>query len=102
MLRFVTEINDLVLLKYQTLFRQPTFEECKEIMLERIERPCHLAGPFLIVAPALLRRPDYRRAAAFLLQISCSERVEHFLDLLCAPDNHLVDEGVLGDINAMD
>src|SRR4030042_2274325 len=70
-------------------------------MLERIERPCRLAGPFLIVAPALLRRPDYWRATAFLLQISCSERVEHFFDLFCAPDNHLVDEGVLGDITAM-
>ena len=37
MLRFVKEINDLVLLKYQLLFRQPTFEECKTILLDRIE-----------------------------------------------------------------
>lgn len=37
MLRFCNEINDLVLLKYQILFRQPTFKECKEILLERID-----------------------------------------------------------------
>lgn len=36
MLRFMKEVNDLVLLKYQVLFRQPTFEECKEIINERI------------------------------------------------------------------
>lgn len=37
MLKFMCELNDLVLLKYQVLFRQPTFEECKEIILEKIE-----------------------------------------------------------------
>lgn len=37
MLRFITELNDLILLKYEILFRQATFEECKEILLERIE-----------------------------------------------------------------
>ena len=36
MLKFVREINDLVLLKYQVLFREPTFEECKEIILEKL------------------------------------------------------------------
>ena len=37
MLRFMSELNDLVLLKYQNLFRHLTFEECKEVILERIE-----------------------------------------------------------------
>ena len=37
MLKFVREINDLILLKYQILFSEPTFEECKEIILEKIE-----------------------------------------------------------------
>ena len=36
MLRFVCELNDLVLLKYQILFYQLDFEECKEIIKERI------------------------------------------------------------------
>src|SRR3990167_7486876 len=34
---FNIEINDLILLKYEIIFRQPTFEECKSILLERIE-----------------------------------------------------------------
>ena len=34
---FMTELNDLILLKYEVLFRQPTFEECKKIILERVE-----------------------------------------------------------------
>lgn len=37
MLRFVTELNDLILLQYEIIFRQATFEECKQILLERIE-----------------------------------------------------------------
>ena len=37
MLRFCNELNDLVLLKYEKLFRQPSFEECKEILLARID-----------------------------------------------------------------
>jgi len=37
MLRFMNELNDLILLKYQLLFRQLTFEECKEIIIERID-----------------------------------------------------------------
>jgi len=37
MLKFVKELNDLVLLKYQTLFKQTNFEECKEIILNRID-----------------------------------------------------------------
>jgi hypothetical protein len=32
MYHFTTEMNDLVLLKYQKLFRETTFEECKQIM----------------------------------------------------------------------
>lgn len=37
MYRFVTELNDLVLLKYQVLFKQSSFEDCKKILMERIE-----------------------------------------------------------------
>lgn len=37
MLKFVREVNDLVLLKYQKLFREPTFKECKEIIMEKME-----------------------------------------------------------------
>jgi len=36
MLTFMKETNDLVLLKYQNLFRIPTFEECKEIIEEKV------------------------------------------------------------------
>lgn len=42
MLRFLTELNDLFLLKYQILFCQPTFEECKEIFGERIREQVNL------------------------------------------------------------
>lgn len=34
---FMTEINDFVLLKYEHLFREPTFEECKKIILDKVE-----------------------------------------------------------------
>lgn len=37
MLKFIKELNDLILLKYQVLFRNPTFEECKEILMEKLE-----------------------------------------------------------------
>jgi hypothetical protein len=37
MYKFVIELNDLVLLKYEKLFREITFEECKQIILTRIE-----------------------------------------------------------------
>ena len=37
MLKFVKELNDLILLKYQVIFRTSSFEECKQIILERIE-----------------------------------------------------------------
>jgi len=33
---FTTELNDLVLLKYQLLFREPTFEECKDVIQQRL------------------------------------------------------------------
>ena len=36
MYRFVTELNDLVLLKYEVLFKQSSFEECKKILMNRI------------------------------------------------------------------
>lgn len=42
MLRFCVELNDLVLLKYQNLFREPTFEECKTILKERMEEKKNL------------------------------------------------------------
>jgi len=37
MYRFMLELNDLVLLKYELLFRQATFEECRDIILERMD-----------------------------------------------------------------
>lgn len=37
MMKFLLELNDLVLLKYEFLFREPTFEECKEILMARIQ-----------------------------------------------------------------
>ena len=37
MLKFVKELNDLILLKYQLLFRTASFKECKNIILDRIE-----------------------------------------------------------------
>lgn len=38
MLTFMKELNDLILLKYQHLFRTPSFEECKEIIKQKMER----------------------------------------------------------------
>ncbi len=37
MLKFMLALNGLLLMKYEFLFRQPTFEECKEILLSRID-----------------------------------------------------------------
>lgn len=37
MLTFMTELNDLILMKYQLIFNTPTFEECKIIMLNKLE-----------------------------------------------------------------
>ena len=37
MLKYITELNDQILLKYQVIFREPTFEECREIILGQIE-----------------------------------------------------------------
>ena len=37
MLKFIKELNDLILLKYQILFREPSFEECKEIILKKLD-----------------------------------------------------------------
>ena len=34
---FLDELNDLVLLKYQNLFRIPTFEECREMIKEKLQ-----------------------------------------------------------------
>lgn len=34
---FMVELNSSLFLKYETIFRQPTFEECKQIILERNE-----------------------------------------------------------------
>jgi len=37
MYHFTTELNDLVLLKYKQLFREPSFEECKKILQTRMD-----------------------------------------------------------------
>lgn len=37
MQKFLLELNDLVLLKYEFLFREPTIEQCEEILHQRIE-----------------------------------------------------------------
>ena len=37
MLHFTTEMNDLVLLKYERLFKESTFEECKKIIEKKLE-----------------------------------------------------------------
>lgn len=37
MYRFVGELNDLVLMKYEFLFRRPTLEECQKILSERLD-----------------------------------------------------------------
>lgn len=36
--RFLSELNDLFLLKYEFLFKEPTFEDCKAILLERLDQ----------------------------------------------------------------
>ena len=36
MLTFMKELNSLILLKYQLIFRTPTFEECKKIMMDKL------------------------------------------------------------------
>lgn len=37
MRKFVREINDLILLKYEVIFNEPTFEQCKEIILAKLD-----------------------------------------------------------------
>lgn len=37
MQKFLLEVNDLVLLKYEFLFREPTIEQCEALLKERIE-----------------------------------------------------------------
>jgi hypothetical protein len=56
MYRFVTELNDLVLLKYEVLFKQSSFEECKKILLARIE--------------------DQGKARAFALEIATGKKAD--------------------------
>jgi len=54
MYRFTTEMNDLVLLKYSMLFREMSFEECKEILerkLENKEKLRHFAVELLGQVP---------------------------------------------------
>lgn len=42
MLSFTTEMNDLVLLKYEHLFKEATFEECKEILKDRLKEKVNI------------------------------------------------------------
>jgi len=42
MLRFMVELNSLFLMKYEFLFRQPTFEECRDILNERLDNQVKL------------------------------------------------------------
>lgn len=65
MLRFVVELNDLVLLKYKQLFKEPTFEECKEILEERIENRKKLRAFALEIAG---KTPDEEEIKKELLE----------------------------------
>lgn len=38
MLKFILAMNGLMLMKYEFLFRSPTFEECKEILKDRLNQ----------------------------------------------------------------
>lgn len=38
MYHFTTEMNDIVLLKYERLFQSPSFEECKRIIEEKLDQ----------------------------------------------------------------
>jgi len=38
MYHFTTEMNDIVLLKYERLFQEPSFEECQKIIQEKLEK----------------------------------------------------------------
>ena len=42
MRRFMTELNGLILLKYEIIFRQPTFDECVDILERRTENKAKL------------------------------------------------------------
>lgn len=42
MQKFLLEVNDLVLLKYEFLFVQPSFEECEEIFKQRLKEKIKL------------------------------------------------------------
>lgn len=35
--KFIKEVNDLILLEYEIIFREPTFEQCKEIIQKKID-----------------------------------------------------------------
>lgn len=65
MLRFMTELNDLVLLKYQKLFRQLTFEECKEVILEKLEDKKKMR---MFTLEVLGKEPDEKQIKKELLE----------------------------------
>lgn len=37
MRKFIKELNDLILLKYEVIFNEPNFEQCKEIILSKLD-----------------------------------------------------------------
>ena len=65
MYRFTTEINDLIFLKYEAIFRKPTFEECKNILIERIEEKTKLKA---FAMEIIGKTPDKEKIREELLQ----------------------------------
>lgn len=65
MLTFMTELNDLILMKYQLIFRTPTFEECKTIMLNKLEEKKKLK---MFTLEILGKTPDEKQISKDLLE----------------------------------
>lgn len=65
MYRFTTEINDIIFLKYETIFRKLSFKECKDILIQRLDEKAQLKTFALEVAGKV---PDEKKIKEDLLE----------------------------------
>jgi len=72
MLRFTNEMNNLLLLKYEVLFEQPTFEDCKKILEAEIHDKRKRR---MFVIELLGQEPDEKKITKEIIQ-----EMEHRID----------------------
>lgn len=76
MLRFVTELNDLILLKYQYIFREPTFEECKGILNSRIDEKAKLKVYAAEIVGKTLEKEDVKKEMLEEIEFKIEKEIE--------------------------